>query len=638
MKLGSLKFNTKVTMKTDYNIDINKLFIEAIDFHRSGELEEALKRYEVVVARQNRNYEALNLLGVVNAQLGRHRQAVEFIGKALEINNERKDFLLNRANAYCELCEYYSALSDVNSLLKGGYEDVRVYIIKSNALRSLQRYEEALLAMNKAADLDPSSSVIFYHRGVVLAELKKYDESIESLKSAVEIEPNHADALNEIGVVLCELNGYEEAISYFNQCLKLRPDDAVVYNNKGNALHSIELYEEAILCFDFAIKLNKMYASPYKGKANALAKLNLLKDSIAMLNEAVKIKPDFAEAFNDLGNVHHDMGSFNEAIGCFNKAININPTYPDAYWNKSLTLLLNGNFEEGWPLYEWRWKTNKSFSVFRSFDAPLYTGEKSLKNKTILIYSEQGLGDCIQFSRYVTLLVGMGANVVFQVPLVLKNLLSLAYPEVTIVDEHVTLPIIDYCCPLLSLPLAFKTDQTCIPLPKFHKIISGDNLKKDVWLDRLGVKSKPRVGLAWSGNPIHRNDKNRSLRLEFLLNYLSNDFDYISLQKDVRDYDVDVLLNSKITSYDNCLNDFCDTAGLCQLMDLVISVDTSVAHLAASLNKPTWILLPFSPDWRWQSTGRSSPWYPTVKLYRQDNDKTWSSVLEQLALDLNQMI
>jgi hypothetical protein len=296
-------------------------------------------------------------------------------------------------------------------------------------------------------------------------------------------------------------------------------------------------------------------------------------------------------------------------------------------------LLLTGDFEQGWPLYEQRWE-NKNLDLKKwTVPQPLWLGVEPLDGKTIVLHAEQGFGDTIQFCRYAKLVCALGARVILQVPKSLVPLLVGLDDVAELRDMQQPLPDFDYHCPLMSLPLAFKTTLTTIP--STTRYLQASQTKLTEWTHKLGQKTKPRVGLVWSGNPAHKNDENRSLKLEQLLTILPKGIDYICLQKEVRASDQELLNNQvAIKTFCHALNDFSDTAALCELMDVVISVDTSVAHLASALGKATWVLLPYAPDWRWLLNRQDSPWYQSVRLYRQGEQRDWHNVLQQIANDL----
>ena len=300
--------------------------------------------------------------------------------------------------------------------------------------------------------------------------------------------------------------------------------------------------------------------------------------------------------------------------------------------DKVLALLLSGQFDEGWRLYEYGWQGSQQRGTPRTYPQPLWLGTDPLVGKTILLHSEQGLGDTLQFCRYVRLVQARGARVMMEVPAPLLPLLE----SLEGVDEFIVqgqpLPDFDCHCPLMSLPLAFKTDINTIPCPEPY--LRSDSAKVAQWKTKLGAKTKPRIGIVWSGRREHRNDHNRSVALLDLMAHLPQAFDYVCLQQEIREADQKALNTSGIQFFGGELKDFSDTAALCDVMDLVISVDTSVAHLAAALGKTTWVLLPYVPDWRWLLDRLDSPWYASVKLWRQQEDRQWGSVLSHIANEL----
>jgi ADP-heptose:LPS heptosyltransferase len=301
-------------------------------------------------------------------------------------------------------------------------------------------------------------------------------------------------------------------------------------------------------------------------------------------------------------------------------------------------LLLQGDFENGLLLYESRWTSKKVSEIIgkRFIDGPVWLGHESLQDKTILLYGEQGIGDFIQFSRYAKLVADLGAKVILEAPQTLAGLMKDLEGVSELVVKGKELPFFDYQCPLLSLPLAFKTNLEAIPNPVGYINIDNYPNKIKEWRLRLSSKIRPRVGLVWSGNLHHKNDHNRSILLRDILPSLPNQFEYVSLQKEVREVDKLTLdSNPHILNFSSHLNDFLDTAALIDNLDFVISVDTSVAHLSGALGKKTLLLLPYVPDWRWLLDREDSPWYQSMKLYRQTSIGNWSDPLERVKSDLS---
>jgi len=333
--------------------------------------------------------------------------------------------------------------------------------------------------------------------------------------------------------------------------------------------------------------------------------------------------------------VLQDCSRWSDAVASYNRAIAINPQYADAQFNRALTLLYLGDFANGWPAFEWRWENAQRLGIAarRNYCQPRWQGRESLAGKRLLVYHEQGLGDTIQFCRYVTPAAAQGASVILEVPASLVNLLRTLEGVSHVVAMGSTLPPFDYHCPVLSLPLAFNTTPDTIPAPP--KYLSSDADKVARWRALLGERTRPRIGLVWSGNPNNHMDERRSIAFAALETQLPAELQYFCLQKDIRPADETRLAASPlIFSHAAELQDFTDTAALCECMDIVLTVDTSVAHLSAAMGLRTWVLLAFTPDWRWTHGRAESPWYPSARLYQQKSAGDWTEVLARVAADL----
>ena len=325
----------------------------------------------------------------------------------------------------------------------------------------------------------------------------------------------------------------------------------------------------------------------------------------------------------------HDLNRLDEALAGFDRAIAIQPDYAEAYWNKSLLKILIGEYLEGWKLYEWRWKKEPQINSPRAYHQPLWLGDESIYHKTLLIYPEQGLGDYIQCIRYAALVEQLGAKVILEVPSRLLTLCSTLKGQPILIENGKPLPSFDYHCPVMSLPLALKTTVETIPaqIPYLY----ADDQRKKRWNEKLGNKTVTRIGLVWSGSTTHKSDHKRSLLLNQLTSLLVLPFEFHSLQKEIREIDVKTLTDfPKIHQHQDDQRDFSDAAALIDEMDLVISVDTAVAHLSGAMGKKTFILLPYSPDYRWMLDRADSPWYPTATLFRQPSVGDWDSVISEI--------
>ena len=396
------------------------------------------------------------------------------------------------------------------------------------------------------------------------------------------------------GVTLHELRRFDEALASYDRALTLQPNEADVLNNRGLALDKLKRHDEAL----------------------------------ASCSRAIGLRPQFYSAFNSRGTILYDLKRHDEALADYERAIALQPDFAEAHWNEALVKLITGDFDRGWAKYEWRWNKESWVHARRNFPQPLWLGDAAIDGKVILLHSEQGLGDTIQFCRYAPMVAARGARVILEVERSLRELMTTVAGVTQVISKGDALPDFDVHCPLLSLPLAFGTRLETIPSDIAY--LRAPSPTSTNWEARFGPK-RPRIGLAWSGNAVHQNDRDRSISLRALLPLLDIDATFVSLQKDVRASDAALLEeHRKIIHLGDTLKDFSDTAAAISHLDLVISVDTSVAHLAGALGKPVWVLLAAAPDWRWLLDRDTSPWYPTARLFRQDDRRTWDSVVPQV--------
>ncbi len=452
-------------------------------------------------------------------------------------------------------------------------------------------------------------------------------------KKVLNVDPNDFDALHMLGIINAQRGSFEEAEKFLRKALSVDPKVAPCFHNYGTVLAKLKRFKEAIESYNSAIRLAPNHAPIYSDRGNALYELKRYDEALAAYDKALALKPDFADAWIGRGNVFYSLNRDEEALACYDKAISLKKDFPEGNWNKSLLKLSLGEYEEGWQLYEWRSKNKRFTSAVRNFSQPPWLGNDSIVGKTILVHSEQGFGDTIQFYRYLSKLKTLGCEIVFETQVPLAPLIKAQRDNCQIIGQGETLPSFDVHCPLLSLPLAFKTTLETIPAQVPYLFPPHEKL--ELWRTKLGTKSKPRIGLVWSGSLKFANDIRRSIPLELLLPIMSREAEWHSIQKDVRANDYGSL-NSNLTFIDHApsLNDFSDTAALIVEMDIVISVDTAVAHLAGALGKRVWILLPFHPDFRWLRDREDSPWYPTARLFRQTKDGEWESVIDRVSQEL----
>jgi len=495
------------------------------------------------------------------------------------------------------------------------------------------RWTEAVEFLSNAIEVDVKNPHSYYILGNIMCKFESWAGGIECYSTTLSIDPYHFEAACNMGNAYLELNQPNEALVSYDLAIRINPKYSEAYSNRGNALRKIERLEEALVSYEHALSIEPEFAQAYLNRGVAFQALNRFEEAIMCYDKAIALRADYAEALTNRGTAMMALNRIQDSIASYDEAIKAHPDYADARWNKSLALLITGKFEEGWELYESRWDYEKASPKTRNFSQPLWLGEESLIGKSILLHAEQGMGDTIQFCRYVKRFKGIAGRVILEVQQPLLTLFESLEGVDEVIERGSSLPSFDYHCPLLSLPYAFKTQLHDIP-NQSASYINVNYRKREQWAQKLGGKKFKRVGIVWRGNTSHKNDKNRSIALSEFINNLPSGFEYISLQKEINDDDRKMLQGSPIKSFSESIIDFCDTASICALLDLVISVDTSVAHLAAAMGKNTWLILPFAPDWRWMLDRIDSPWYRSVTLYRQGADMSYKSVLKRIREDL----
>jgi FKBP-type peptidyl-prolyl cis-trans isomerase 2 len=438
-----------------------------------------------------------------------------------------------------------------------------------------------------------------------------------------------AEEYYKTAVDLQEKGLIDDAISYYQKTIDHNPNFAGAYYNLGVACQQKGQLDQAIVYYEIAIGLNQKFTEAHHNLGVAFKDKGLFDEAIMCFQRAIQLHPDHADAYYNLGNTLVAMGKFEEAMQSYRKTIEFSPDHADAHWSIALLQLRSGNFEDGWKGYEWRWKMKNVIDV-RNFPQPLWDGS-DIPGKTILLHSEQGFGDTIQFIRYAPMVSDLGAKVIVECQKELVSLLKNVEGIHSVIPRDDQLPDFDFNSPLLSLPFIFGTKLETIPAKIPY--ISANPATVQKWQDRIeSVTSAARIGLVWAGNPKLKFGHSRSCPFEAFSSLAElDDIIFYSLQKgEPSGHATDSPKGMKLVDYTEDIHDFSDTAAIISNMDLIISVDTAVAHLAGALGKPVWILLPFVPDWRWMKDREDSPWYPTMRLFRQPSSGDWRSVMKHV--------
>jgi tetratricopeptide (TPR) repeat protein len=650
--------------------DPAQAFGQAADFHARGNLAAAEGLYLRALELAPDHFDAQHMLGVLRCQQGRFAEALSLIGAALRTNpgfppvhlnyglaldalKRREEALASFERALAIAPDYAEAHYNRGVVLRGlgrsaealtSFESalsirpdyVEALNNRGNALQDLGRPIEALESYERALALRPHNALTLNNRGNALRSLGRHAEAVASYDQAIAIDKNYAEALNGRGVALRELNRLEAALASFDAALLARPHHIKALANRSALLQVLGRPAQALAGYDKLVSLKQDHTEAHYNRGIALRDLRRLPEALASFDRALALRADDADALNNRGLVLRDLKRPREALESFDRALAIAPDNAETHVNRSCLCLLMGNYEEGWKEFEWRWRVGMIARWQRDFRQPLWLGEKPLAGKTVLLHAEQGFGDAIQFVRYAPLVAAAGAKVIIEAPPPLKELFAGIAGVAQVVVPGEAPGDFDYHCPLLSLPLAFKT--TAITVPATVPYLSAPQERIEKWQGALAHTGRPRVGIVWAGNPAFTYDQTRSVGLTPLLPLLATPgIDFYSLQKDLRNGDRQRLASfPSVMHLGDSLADFADTAAVIAALDVVISSDTAIAHLAGALGKPTWILLQHVADWRWLTDREDSPWYPRARLIRQPQAGDWDSVINRVKNGLDQ--
>jgi len=577
----------------------------ALALHRQGNLADAERICVTVLQRQPTHVLALHLAGVIALQTGRLDRGIALLGQVVQLAPEA-------AEAHRDF---------------GG------------GLLAANRFEAALASFDKAIALKPDLAEALYNRGLTLAHLRRYKEALADYDKAIALHPEQAILHTSRAATLNYLRRYGEALAAYDAAIALLPNYAEAHSNRGLVLSNLLRYEDALASCDRAIALRPDYADAHADLGLVLSRLQRHSEALASYDRAIALNPNLAKAHADRGVVLADLHRHAEALASMDRAIAVSPGHADAHRYLGLCALALGDYERGWLLYERRQHRANPLGKPAS-EPPPWLGEASIAGKTLFIHWEQGLGDTIQFCRYAKLAVARGARVAMSVQAPLRRLLTTLEAGIAIIGEHDVPSSFDYHCPMLSLPLAFDTKLESIP--DLTPYLSADPAAVAMWRNRLAGLPGLRVGLCWAGNArsdhpsAHATDLRRSITLA---NYAPlaaiGGASFVSLQKgEPASQAATPPPGLSLHDWTNELVDFADTAALIEALDLVITVDTSVAHLAGALGKPVWILSRYDACWRWLIDRNDSPWYSTARLWHQPAPGDWDSIITRVAAAL----
>jgi tetratricopeptide (TPR) repeat protein len=640
IKLGKYQDAKKSAARV---VELNKN--NAVAWMNLGVIEQELNNFDTAIKSFNKAIEidplyfhVYNNKGILLCEFGRYQEAIINFDKSLELQPNLLEAILNKADALKELKNFDEALQCIDKALKIKNLVPEIWAKRGDILHNMKRYKEAIQAYDQAIKLNKNYAEAFCNKGFTLFTIEMFEEAIVECNKALEIKKIFPEAWVNIAVSYIGLKKYELALDYCEKALAASENFIEALNSKGLCLFNLKRYDEANKLFDKILKIRKDFPEAMENKANTLHALKEYDEALT-LYEAIGTKKDYHKVLNNKGLLLHALGHikdkkyFNLAKDCYDQAIKIKSDFPDAYWNKSLTQLTLGEFAEGWKNYEYRFEIENAKPQF--IDIPRLESLKNLTNKRVLIWSEQGLGDSIQFCRYIYKILELGAKVTFDTSKLLTAFMSRQFNcIINETGQGLVKNNFDFQIPLLSLPMLFKADLNSIP---FNSSYLKTSKEKDAkWLDKLKLtKQKLNIAITYAGNPNYVADSERSASLE-IFHPLVDKANLFLIQKDIRKEDeIFLKKNPQIKFIGKDIDNFDDLASVIQNMDFVISVDTSISHLSAAIGKKVFILLGKITDWRWMLNSETSPWYNSVTLLRKKfNSKSktedWSNAFEAI--------
>jgi len=601
-----------------------------------GRTQQAISSYQAALALRPDAVVALYNLGNAFAALDRLHEALQCFDRALALEPGDVAVLNNRGVVQRDLGRDGEALASFDAALaqRPGYPEALNN--RGNALMALGRLDEALASFDAALAQRPDYAEALNNRGNVHLAQERPAEALESYQQALALQPRYAEALNNRSTALLALGRREEALASAERALQLRPGYAEALGNQGKALQALGRHEAALQAYARAQQLRPGDADALNNLGSALHALGRYQEAYARYEEALRIRPDSLAALNNRGNVLLALRRPEDALASYAQALALDPEDAQAHWNQALARLSLGDYERGWKEYEWRWRNPALGMPAREARRPLWLGAEDLRGKTVLLHAEQGYGDAIQMVRYAPLVAARGARVVLACAQRLCALFATVPGVGSVLAPEQVVPEFDFHVPLMSLPLAFRTTLDTVPAQVPY--VCAAQGKSAAWKQRLAEHGPGlKVGLAWSGNPSFGAARIKACPVDLFARLLSvPGCTFVSLQTGAAAAEAARLAgaNGLAVNAGRELGGFDDTAALVVALDLVISIDTAVAHLAGALGRPVWIMLPYAADWRWLTRREDSPWYPTARLYRQPRPGDWESVLDRVAAAL----
>jgi hypothetical protein len=622
---------------------------KAFAAYQGGDLVQAQRLSRQALESNPKRAGAWHLAGVIDLQSGQLADALRAFDAALFLQPANADAHANRGLALHQLGRQAEAVSSYDAALKIRPDTAQTHNNRGMALADLGDLDAAQQDYQRAIHVQPNYAPAHYNLGLLLLTRGQFEGALASFDTSIGLSPSHAEAHASRGLALHALKRYAQAVASYDQAISLQPVFALAYNNRGLTHQAMRDFSAAVHDYRAAIAHDPGLSQAYSNMGTAFKAMHRFEEALLAYDDSLAICPTVAQVVCNRGAVLQALQRPDEARACFDQALALDADLVEAHCHRAYVSLLMGDWVTGWQSYEWRAQHPQSRISRRNFPAPRWTRNDPLQGKTILVHSEQGLGDTLQFCRFVSCLADRGAQVVFEVQRPLQALL----PSLSGVSEVVAagdgLPDFDFHCPLMSLPLELGITEAHL-LANQDPYLVADTDKSLLWARRVGARRGPRVGLVWSGGfrpdqpALWSTHERRNISLAQISALNTPGVDFYSLQKGEPAESQVLAEIGRYWKSDNFFNyaaelqDFTDTAALIANLDLVISVDTSSAHLAAAMGKPVWLLNRFDTCWRWQLHRRDSPWYPTLTVFRQTAAADWLIPVQQICVALSRLL
>lgn len=619
--------------------DYSEKIAQADHYYAIGRYDAAERLLYEVVGKQRRHWGVWHRLAATSLKLGKNEHAERSARKAIEINSQsgslhsRLGVVLRASGKLDEAIDAYKRGLSYSA------DDAGAWFNLGNAFRAKGETDHASRCYQKAIALRPDFVQAHHNLALVLAAAGAPNAALQYYEQALQLAPDSDRIWVDKGNLLRQLRRNSEAMVCYETALEKNPKSIAALSNLGNELRAERRFEESLDVFERAMAIAPEEPVVLNNRGITLHKLNRFGEAEASYRKALELKPDYANAFYNWGDLYTEQSQFEVGKEHYEQAIEKDPSHPEAHFHLAHYYLRQGDFERGWPLYEWRWKTREALGSQREFDFPMWDGS-DLDGKTIFVHAEQGAGDTLQFIRYAKLLKNRGATVVCECPARLMAVLTPAEGVDRWIATGKDTPECDFHAPLLSLPWLLET--TADSIPNESPYLSADPALRKKWRSELSEIDGFKVGIAWQGSVTYHRDRTRSFSLQNFAPLAEiPDVRLIALQKGEGAQQAAVApfpLANLASRLDTGSDGFVDTAAVMAEIDLVITSDTSIAHLAGSLGVPVWVALNDVPEWRWQLGREDSPWYPSMRLFRQRQRGDWDELFERVAAELKEQV